>query len=214
MWQSAKDNFKAKTLGSHMMKNSEWGAVAYLTESKYGRNTTAVTKNTDSGYYTGGASTAGAYKDNILQSTTGNVYGIYDTVGGAFEYVASYIANNQNSYGYQFASNAGTSSSKNDKTESTKYATVYKYNSTSDSRQNNYDLNLNKVFGDGTTETSTEGTGSSSWHSAYSYFVSASNPFFRRGGNYDNGGAGSFYFDYDDGYSNNGYGFRPVCIVK
>ena len=213
MWQSAKDNFKAKTSESHMMKNSEWGAVAYLTESKYGRNQTAVAKNTDSGYYTGGASTVGAYKDNILQSTTGNVYGIYDTVGGATEYVASYIANNQNAYGYQFASNAGTSDSKNDKTESTKYATVY--NSTSDSNQNNYDLNLNKVFGDGTTETSTAGTGSSSWHSAYSLVVGASGPFFERGGYYGNiGGAGSFCFYSNNGGSSGYDGFRPVCIVK
>ena len=30
---------------SHMAKNSEWGAMAYLTESKYGRNGTSVTKN-------------------------------------------------------------------------------------------------------------------------------------------------------------------------
>ena len=213
-WQSAKDNFKAKTSGSHMMKNSEWGAVAYLTESKYGRNTTAVTQNTASGCYTGGASTAGAYKDNILQSTTGNVYGIYDTVGGAYEYVASYIANNQNSYGYQFASNAGTSDSKNDKTESTKYATVYKYNSTSDLYQNNYDLNLNKVFGDGTTETSTSGTGSSSWHSAPSYFVDTSYPFFVRGGYYHNSYAGSFCFSHNDGSAYSIDGFRPVCVVK
>ena len=213
-WQSAKDNFKAKTSGSHMMKNSEWGAVAYLTESKYGRNTTAVTKN-DAGYYTGGASTAGAYKDNILQSTTGNVYGIYDTVGGAWEYVASYIANNQNSYGYQFASNVGTSDSKNDKTESTKYATVYKYNSTSDSYQNNYDLNLNKVFGDGTTETSTLGNNASSWHSAFSYFVDSSGPFFRRGCFYRDSSAGSFCFYNGVGNSDYDYaGFRPVCVVK
>ena len=212
LWQSAKDNFKAKTSGSHMMKNSEWGAVAYLTESKYGRNTTAVTQNTNFGYYTGGASTAGAYKDNILQSTTGNVYGIYDTVAGANEYVASYIANNQNSYGYQFASNAGTSSSKNDKTESTKYATVY--NSTSDSNQNNYDLNLNKVFGDGTTETSTSGNSTSSWHLAFSYFVDTSRPFFLRGGYYGNSYQGSFCFDDDDGSSFSNCGFRPVCVVK
>lgn len=214
LWQSAKDNFKAKTSGSHMMKNSEWGAVAYLTESKYGRNTTAVTKN-DAGYYTGGASTAGAYKDNILQSTTGNVYGIYDTVGGAWEYVASYIANNQNSYGYQFASNVGTSDSKNDKTESTKYATVYKYNSTSDSYQNNYDLNLNKVFGDGTTETSTLGNNASSWHSAFSGFVDSSGPFFRRGCFYRDSSAGSFCFYNGVGNSDYDYaGFRPVCVVK
>ena len=214
LWQSAKDSFKAKTSGSHMMKNSEWGAVAYLTESKYGRNQTAVTKNTDSGYYTGGASTAGAYKDNILQSTTGNVYGIYDTVGGAYEYVASYIANNQNSYGYQFASNAGTSSSKNDKTESTKYATVYNYNSTSDSNQNNYDLNLNKVFGDGTTETSTAGEEKSSWHSAYSSFVGASFPFFQRGGDSSSSYTGSFDFYGFNGGADSYRGFRPVCVVK
>ena len=215
LWQSAKDYFKAKTSGSHMMKNSEWGAVAYLTESKYGRNTTAVTKNTDSGYYTGGASTVGAYKDNILQSTTGNVYGIYDTVGGADEYVASYIANNKNSYGYQFASNAGTSDSKNDKTESTKYATVYKYNTTSDSCQNNYNLNLNKVFGDGTTETSTAGEGHVSWHSAYSFFVYGPGPFTKRGGyNNDGGYAGSFSFDIFWGDSFSNFGFRPVCVVK
>ena len=214
LWQSAKDYFKAKTSGSHMMKNSEWGAVAYLTESKYGRNQTAVTKNTDSGYYTGGASTVGAYKDNILQSTTGNVYGIYDTVGGADEYVASYIANNQNSYGYQFASNAGTSDSKNDKTESTKYATVYKYNTTSDSCQNNYNLNLNKVFGDGTTETSTAGEGHSSWHSAYSFFVYMYTPFFLRGGYYNDSRAGSFCFSSNNGGASSDGGFRPVCVVK
>ena len=214
MWQSAKDNFKAKTSESHMMKNSEWGAVAYLTESKYGRNTTAVTRNTDSGYYTGGASTVGAYKDNILQSTTGNVYGIYDTVGGAYEYVASYIANNQQAYGYQFASNAGTSGSKNDKEESTKYATVYKYNTTSDTIQNNYDLNLNKVFGDGITETSTSGIGASSWHSANSSFVDTSYPFFVRGGIYNTSYAGSFYFTRNRGGDGSGIGFRPVCVVK
>ena len=144
------------------------------------------------------------------------MYGIYDTVGGAWEYVASYIANNKDNDGYQFASNAGTSSSKNDKTESTKYATVYKYNSTSDSYQNNYDLNLNKVFGDGTTETSTSGNSTSSWHSAHSDFVSWSRPFFGRGGYYnDSSDAGSFYFDDFGGrsYISND-GFRPVCVVK
>ena len=216
LWQSAKDNFKAKTSGSHMMKNSEWGAVAYLTESKYGRNTTAVTRNTDSEYYTGGARTVGAYKDNNLQSTTGNVYGIYDTVGGAFECVASYIANNQNAYGYQFASNAGTSSSKNDKEESTKYATVYKYDSNSDSCQNNYNLNLNKVFGDGVTETSTSGNLiNSSWHLADSIFMCTSYPFFIRGGYFNGDNAGSFYFyNYDGNSFSLSRGFRPVCVVK
>ena len=30
---------------THMMKNSEWGAVAYLTQSRYGRNGTEVAIN-------------------------------------------------------------------------------------------------------------------------------------------------------------------------
>ncbi len=215
MWQSAKDSFKAKTSGSHMMKNSEWGAVAYLTESKYGRNTTAVTQNTASGYYTGGASSAGAYKDNILQSTTGNVYGIYDTVGGAYEYVASYIANNQSEYGYQFASNAGTSGSYNDKKESTKYATVYKYNTTSDSWKNNYNLNLNKVFGDGITETSTSESIVDSWHRACSIFAQKVFPFFTRGGHLGESNPGTFDFNSNLVMTDEScFGFRSVCVVK
>ena len=33
------------TLNSHVMKNSEWGAVTYLAESKYGRNGTVISVN-------------------------------------------------------------------------------------------------------------------------------------------------------------------------
>ena len=70
-----------------MMKNTEWGAVALLTQSKYGRcvsgTCTEVTKNSNSSYLTGG----GDYKTNVTQSTTGNITGIYDMSGGAWEYV-------------------------------------------------------------------------------------------------------------------------------
>lgn len=78
-----------RTLDSHQMKNTEWGAMAYLTQSQYGRNGTEVTINDSSSYYTGGGSGT-AYISNVNQSTTGNVYGIYDTSGGAWEFVASY----------------------------------------------------------------------------------------------------------------------------
>src|SRR5699024_5953484 len=40
-------------LKSHMLKNSEWGAVAYLTHSKYGRNRTEIAINNSSDYITG-----------------------------------------------------------------------------------------------------------------------------------------------------------------
>ena len=135
---------------SHMAKNSEWGAMAYLTESKYGRNGTAVTKNV-----TNLTTGQGDYKTNISQSTTNNVYGIYDTVGGAFEYTAGYVADSSRSYGNSFASTDDTT---NNKTESTQYATVYA-KADSDSYTENYTANINKVFGDGIIETSTAGRG-------------------------------------------------------
>lgn len=40
-------------LNSHMMKNSEWGAVAYLTQSQYGRNGHEIDINNSSSYITG-----------------------------------------------------------------------------------------------------------------------------------------------------------------
>ena len=197
---------------SHLMKNSEWGAVAYLTESKYGRNGTAVTKNSTA-YYTAGASGATA-TTNPLQSTTGNEYGIFDTVGGAYEYVAGYVADSSQRYGNSFASTDGTT---NNKTESTKYATVYQ-KTTSNSLTDNYNININKVFGDATTETSTAGGGYTSWHSAGSNFVGivggGYSPFFRRGGYFYNPDEGSFYFGRSPGHDNRDDSFRVCFAVK
>ena len=195
---------------SHLMKNSEWGAVAYLTESKYGRNGTAVTSNS-ARYYTAGASGATPIT-NKLQSTTGNEYGIFDTVGGAYEYVAGYIADSSQNYGNSFASTDDTT---NNKTESTPYATVYQ-KTDSNIYTDNYNININKIFGDATTETSTSGSGATSWYSAYSNFVgiaySYNYPFFKRGGDYLNSSAGSFSFDFDNGDSY-GYDSFRVCLA-
>ena len=69
---------------SHMMKNIEWGAVAYLKQSIYGLGITDITINSAS-YLTGGG-TGTSYKTNIGQSTTGNITGVYDMSGGAEEY--------------------------------------------------------------------------------------------------------------------------------
>ena len=92
---------------THLMKNSEWGAVAYLTQSKYGRNGNEVTINNSSSYITGNAANSvseeanesgitNAYNtdEGTLASTTGTVYGIYDMSGGAWEYVAAGLTDN------------------------------------------------------------------------------------------------------------------------
>ncbi len=47
-----------------MMKNMEWGAVAYLKQSKYGLGTANITVNSNSSNYTGGGSSNTSYKSN------------------------------------------------------------------------------------------------------------------------------------------------------
>ena len=95
------------SLNSHMMKNSEWGAVVYLAQSSYGKNA-EVWINPNSNYLTGHAGTGKNVEvtlstseynttNGVQASTTGNVYGIYDMSGGAFEQVAAYV-NNGSSY--------------------------------------------------------------------------------------------------------------------
>ena len=70
---------------SHMMKNIEWGAVAYLKQSIYGLGITDITIN--SGSYNTGGGPGTSYKTNIGQSTSGNITGVYDMSGGTYEYV-------------------------------------------------------------------------------------------------------------------------------
>ena len=168
-------------LKSHMLKNSEWGAVAYLTESKYGRNGTEVSiNNNGTTYYTGGGAEK-AYINNVLQSSTGNVYGIYDLSGNAYEYVASYYNGSDANttyigYGDSFASIGGTSD---------EYSTVY-----NSSGNDSASARANYKYGDATYETS-------GWHGDYAYFVYSTYPFFLRGGHFSNGSiAGVFNFNY------------------
>ena len=173
-------------LNSHMLKNSEWGAVAYLTESKYGRNGTEVTINDNSSYITADAGISA----NPEQSSTGNETGIYDLSGGAYEYVAAYYnGSNLLSNGSSFASQNGTS---------TEYATAY----TGTSAASAYKP------GDATYETS-------AWHSDSAYFVNSSNPFFVRGGSYNIGPSAGLFYSYRNFGNSSGYrGFRMCLAVK
>ena len=61
-------------IDSHVINNSEWGAILYFTHSKYGNMDISFNDSYISG-------------NNSLDSTTGNVYGIFDIVGGASEFV-------------------------------------------------------------------------------------------------------------------------------
>ena len=181
-------------IDTHMTKNVEWGAVAYLAHSKYGLNGDEIGINTNSRYKTGIGNNGGsAYNTDVGKnsSTTKNVYGIYDMSGGAYEYVAACYT------GYTNELTANT-----DTAYINKYIDVYEsYNS--------------PRFGDAVLETSSRSSGSTSWFSDSSGFVNSFNPVFGRGGHYGSGSdAGLFCFDYYSGNGSGSGGFRPVCVVK
>ncbi len=188
----------------HLMKNSEWGAVAYLSQNTtYGKGT-EVTINDNSSYITA----AGNYKTNTNQSTTGNVTGIYDISGGAYEYVAAYVNN---------GSSILTTYGKNVYEAEARYKDVYKATSTSgsDSQSGNYNLlTPTEKYGDAVYETSSSYSDSTSWYADHSDFPGSLSPFFERGGGHlSDWAAGLFYFYYNRGNDNSGYSFRVVLPV-
>ena len=202
-------------LNSHMMKNDEWGAVAYLSKSKYGKQNEEVWINNSSSYITGSAGNSASASGNtgtttdytstqgVKASTTGTVYGVYDMSGGAWEYVAGYVNN-----GHGNLTNYGSSLVNGD----AKTKNVYS-KASSDSYENNYNANSSK-YGDAVYETSTNGSGSTSWYGYYSNFPYTSAPFFVRGGYYNDGTfAGVFCFNGSNGFSSSSLSFRPVLVA-
>ena len=176
--------FVNSEVDTHMSKNNEWGAVAYLTQSIYGRCTSSTTCteigiNNNSSYITGygapaGSSssvTNGTYNTALGKdaSTTGTIYGIYDMSGGAYEYVMGVYNNAKSSSGFNILPDE-------------------KY-------YNNY--TGSSYTGHALTETK-------KWYGDNDGFVSASYPWFARGGYYGAGGVtGVFYFSsYDGNYIN------------
>lgn len=201
---------------SHMMKNSEYGVVAYLAQSQYGRNGNEIDYNNSSKYITGNG--AGDIRKNSNKvdyianpyntdagakaSTTGNIYGIYDFVGGRNIYVAAfnmYMTDQKADWGSSFA---GT-----DK-ESTKYATKYtneEGDSTSGSAKTIY---AKGKIGDATKEVRGTST-SKNWFGDFSEIISKDNPYLLRG----YAGAsqyGLFSAWSSTGYENNVNGFHVV----
>ena len=71
------------------------------------------------------------------------------------------------------------------------------------------------IYGDAIRETSTTGTGTTSWYSDGSYFPGLYAPFSVRGGRFYGGtGAGLFCVDRNGGNSGYSTGFRAVVVVS
>ena len=190
---------------SHMLKNMEWGAVAYLTHSDYGRcngsSCEEVTINSNSSYTTGG----GNYVSNVAQSSTGNIYGIYDLSGGADEYVMGNMSKSTGSYVYNL--NYGDGIFKYS-TDTAKYIDMYAYG-TSDSAQTAYNR---ARLGDATGEVVV--SSQRAWNNDFAYFVYSSFPWFWRGGAYHDGSnAGVFNFNRNNGDSFNVNSARVALLA-
>ena len=180
--------FVSSEVDTHMSKNNEWGAVAYLTQSIYGRciNNTLCTEvgiNNNRNYITGiGAapgtgnttSTSNSY-DTVLgmgASTTSNIYGVYDMNGGGDDYVMGVFASSSkpmsgaymgNNSGFNGPLSSGTFTSGVDFPDS-------KY----------YNLYTGTAY-QGHALTETQG-----WYNDFYKFVISGNPWIVRGGYYGN----------------------------
>ena len=200
---------------SHIITNMEWGAVAYLTNSKYGRCTngscvevslngygdvSTYTTKTGCGPISSGSTSYGttcnAYNTTLgkTASTTGNIYGAYDMSGGGTEYVMSNTLDANNNFNVSnsgFTSDWYTNSNK-------KYITSYVYGTTT----NNQTSNNRTRLGDATGETLLSTVSNGGWYSDYSVLSKAISPWMHRGGSFF-GGANSGIFVYYGGEASN-----------
>ena len=248
-----------REMDSHMMKNTEWGAVAYLSHSKYG-SMSSVRINNNSDYKTGYASvkepTCGFTDTNeecnrygnteditkpwntsvgYLASTTGNISGIYDMSGGAWEYVMGVLldqngkpmSGRNSKYNSGFNGTLGCPTCDSDTSGLTELTTgipfsiLSKYYDTYAYAENDKTYQ-HRILGDATGEMgpfanvtyNSRDRRIGSWYQDESYFITNLVPWFFRGGSSGYGlGSGIFYFTYENGSLYGGVSFRVVLSM-
>ena len=188
------------TMDVHMAKNTEWGLVAMLSQSKYGKYGNSaysgankeIYQNKSGSYITGMSNGTPSQSTTNTQvtydipdtgygaSTTGTIYGVYDMSGGASEYVMGNYNNTISDSGFSSLPDS-------------KYYDLY----TSSTASTGYKA------GDATYETS-------EWYLDSASFVYSSYPFFHRGGGYgDTTGVGVFY---SSGYNGQAIAYYSVRL--
>ena len=234
---------------STMMKNDEWGAVAYLTNSIYGLNG-KVRINNNKNYKTGcGASDEDKENSSSVtscqieygkatdypQGTTGNISGIFDMAGGAWEYMMAVRADSEgkplsgkhNIYNSGFNGkfgcpnctfDSGVDPSIIELTTGIDYPDAKKYNLYDNpSNRNNIDelngCNGNPCYGHALNETriTTDNTGA--WYGEMFQFIKTNAPFVARGCNNNYGTrAGVFASTYASGYDYTYYNKKSMIF--
>lgn len=214
-----------RSLDSHMMKNTEWGSVAYLSHSKYGQGNKKIRINNSGPLRTGYAATTedstGGYISKswntligYLASTTGNITGVYDMSGGAWEQVMGVLVDsnglplsgrdNSHNSGFNGTLSSGGSVTNGTPLPEAKYYDAYPANSNSTSYSN-------RILGDATGELGPFSGWTSSWYSDTAGFIHSGGPWFYRSGDYDDGSrAGVFNFENGSGEKYHTTSFRVV----
>ena len=220
-------------LSSHMLKNSEWGAVAYLASSEYGAGIASdgssyVRNNASKDDGTG--SNDGDGKDSA--SITG--CGPYDIYGSTATYncsgdithqyqsdIGQLASTTNNEYGvYDMAGGAYEYVMGNyagDDLSQSGGDTTYMKTAVKPPYVDIYNIDSNNSC---TWNTSGSGCGghalfeTAGWGGDYASFVNSSNPWFRRGGGWDYGTlAGVFYSGINYGNNYYSYGFRVALSL-
>lgn len=197
---------------THVMNSYEWGAIAYLNNSIYGKNS-EVWINPNSYYRTGCASTSALavtttscntyFTANGMEaSTTGDPTGVYDMSGGADEYVMGAMYNSGNAT--IRVDGSGFAQATIDATAMNNYLVKYLYGTTS-TDQTAYNR---AILGDATGEVR-------SWYSDSATFVNSAASWMKRGGSASTTtGAGLFNFSSGTGAGDTTTGFRTVLIKE
>jgi len=188
------------------MKNTDWGAAAYLSHSKYGINK-EIKINFNYNVITG---RQGDYTYNdflvsnnaitlnksvgtgTLASTTGNVYGIYDMNGCSVERVMGVRKTTEtNEVPYYQLSGFDVNTM-----PELKYYNLYEYVS------NMLDYSK-RILGDATGETN-------GWYNDNKEFVSSSYAWFARGGQCNSGNAGGCFAFSSGVYNGTGGSYKTL----
>lgn len=156
----------------HMIKNTEWGAISYLTHSKYGlcKNETCTEIGINNTYIQG---------NELNDSTTNNVYGVFDLGGSATEFVMANYTKNQNEL------NLDNSNFSNIPISNVDYELYY---------ENTF------ILGDATKEISQE---DGIWYDNHSTYIDSTNNWFIRGGIAGQEDSGIFYYSATTDQSSN-----------
>ena len=220
-------------VNTHMAKNTEWAAAAYLSHSKYGingevrvnnyGNSSVVPLGTGCGASSADASRSGTCAisygsaTSYPQSTTGNITGVFDMSGGAWERVMGVFANSEGtlwsgkdtSYNSGFnglLGTNGTSKTNGIAFPESKYYNVYKASSGT-TISDLTACNGGYCYGHGLLEVN-------NWYGDYVAFVTSEQPWFNRGGNFGAGVEGGvFTFSRYYGNSISDQSFRSILVI-